>query len=60
MIKVNKKDLFVSFDEVAEFSTGNRSFRFGTFKIGDINVSHIWLEVTIRELTLQMTPISDN
>ena len=49
MITVNGKDIFVCFDEIAEFSTGNRSLRFGTFKIGDINVSHIWLEVTIRE-----------
>ena len=48
MITVNGKDLFVCFDEIAEFSIGNRSLRFGHSKL-DINVGHIWLEVTIRE-----------
>ena len=38
--------LFV-FDKIVEFSTRNITFRFGTFKIGDL--SPLWLEVTIRD-----------
>ena len=50
--------LFVCFDKIVEFFTRNITLRFRTFKIGDIN--HMWLEVTIREITLPMKAMSDN
>ena len=49
MATVKGQNLYVCFDEIVKFSTENITLRFGTSKIADLYLSHIWLEIIIRE-----------